>query len=222
MAKIWWIVHKDLLMECRARRAWPVMLLIGIITALVLGIQLDLPPEPKSRLAGGLLWLATVFAGMPILDRALAAEREDGCWEALFLYPTTPTTIFFAKLAVNVVAIGALQCVLIPLFVLLCDVPLLARPGAMLLVAALGNLGIASAGTLVGGATAGMERGSNWAALLVLPLVVPVVLAAAEATRLATQDQIGPDWWRWTQLLAAFAVVFVVAGATLIDFVVEE
>jgi len=40
-----------------------------------------------------------------------------------------------AKLVVNVVWMAALECVLIPLFVVLSDVPLLSRPGAMLLVA---------------------------------------------------------------------------------------
>ena len=29
LAKLWWIVHKDLVSECRARRAWPAMILFG-------------------------------------------------------------------------------------------------------------------------------------------------------------------------------------------------
>ena len=61
----------------------------------------------------------------------------------------SPSAVYLAKLAVNVVWLAALQCVLIPLFVVLTDVPLLSRPWAMLLVALLGNLGIASAGTLL-------------------------------------------------------------------------
>ncbi len=92
----------------------------------------------------------------------------------------------------------------------------------MLLVALLGNLGLASVGTLVSALAAGIRHGAGLAVLLVLPLVVPVVLAAAEATRLVAQGPLGPDAWRWLQFLIAFDVIFITAGTVLFDFVVEE
>ncbi|GAG12725.1 unnamed protein product, partial [marine sediment metagenome] len=144
------------------------------------------------------------------------------CWEGLLLYPVSPSVIFLAKLALNVVTLAALQCVLIPLFVVLCDVPLLAHPWAMLLVALLGNLGIAALGTLLSALTAAIRHGGNLLTLLVLPMALPVVLASAEATRLAIGGDFGTEWWRWIQLLGAFGVVFVTAGFLLFDFVVEE
>ena len=58
--------------------------------------------------------------------------------------------------------------------------------------------------------------------LLALPLAIPVVLAAAEATRLQAEGQIDGAWWDWNGLLAAFAAIFIVAGTVLIDFVTEE
>ena len=160
------------------------MLLLGVVVAMVFGIQVQLPAEQKRQMAGSLLWLAIFFAGMLALDRSFAAEREDGCWEGLLLYPLAPATIYLAKLAVNVVCLAVLELLLVPLFVVLADVPLLAHPWAMLLVALLGNLGIAAVGTLLGALTAGLRHGSSLSALLILPMVVPVVLAAAEATRL--------------------------------------
>src|SRR5208283_1701316 len=113
--------------ECRSLRVWPAMLLLGVVVALMFAMQADLPPDRLRQIVGGLLWLAIFFAGTLALDRSLAAEREDGCWEGLLLYPLSATTIYLAKLAVNVIAMAALQCVLIPLFALLSDVPLLAR-----------------------------------------------------------------------------------------------
>ena len=129
MAKLCWIIVKDLLSERRARRVWPAMLLFGAVTTILLAVQMDLPAEGRQRVAGGMLWLAVCFAGMLTLDRSFAAEREDGCWEALLLYPVSTTAIYFAKLAVNVVALAALQCLLVPLFAALAGVPLLAHPG---------------------------------------------------------------------------------------------
>jgi heme exporter protein B len=216
------MVHKDLVSECRAARVWPAMLLFGVVVALVFGIQMDLPVDGKRRMVGSLLWLATFFAGMLAVDRSFASEREWGCWEGLLSYPVRPAVIFLAKLTVNVVALAALQCVLIPLFVVLSDVPLLAHPWAMFLVALLGNLGIAAPATLLSALASGIRQGGTLLGLLALPMAVPVVLASAEATRLTIAGEFGPEWWRPIQLLAAFAIVFATAGTFLFDFLVED
>jgi len=120
------------------------------------------------------------------------------------------------------VALAALECLLIPAFAVLADVPLLAHPWAMLLVAGLGNLGICAVGTLASAVVAGSRQKGGLLALVVLPLVIPVVLAAAEATRLAAEGSLGAAWWRWIGLLAAFAAIFVTAGAVLFDFVIGD
>ena len=222
MKKLYWIVSKDLLSECRSLRVWPAMLLLGVVVALMFAMQADLPPDRLRQVVGGLLWLTIFFAGTLALDRSFAVEREDGCWEGLLCYPVSPTYIYLAKLIVNVVALAALECVLIPLFAVLTDVPLLAHPGPIVAVAVLGNLGLAAVGTLLS-AVANTGRQSTYLLpLLTLPAVVPLVLGAAEATRLAVAEDFGPDWWRWVQMLAAFAVIFVAAGVALFEFAVEE
>lgn len=222
VARMWWMVHKDLLSESRARQAWPAMLLSGVVVVLLFGLSMDLPPQERQRLAGAMLWLATFFAGMTAIDRSFASEREARCWEALLLYPVAPATVFLAKLAVNWLALAALDCVLIPLFVVLCDVPLLARPACALLVVVLGNLAIASLGTLIGALASGLRQGGSLLVLLVLPLAVPVVLVAAEATRLMIESSLPAEWWRWIQLLCAFVVVSITAGVVLFEYVIEE
>jgi heme exporter protein B len=216
------MIHKDLLSEWRARQAWPVMLLLGVVVAVVFSLQMDLPRAQKQQLVGGMLWLAILFAGMIAVGRSFTSEREENCWEGLLLYPTSRSTIYLAKLTVNVVALAILQCVLIPLFVVLCNTPLLGHPGAMLLVAVLGNLGIAAIGTLLAALAADVRNNRNLLELLIVPIAIPVVLAAAEATRLQLEGNIDAQWWRAVQLLGAFAIVFVVVGIVLFDIAVEE
>jgi heme exporter protein B len=198
------------------------MLLFGVVVAFVFGIQMELVPEQKQRMVGSLLWLATFFAGTSAIDRSFAGEREEDCWEGLLLYPSTAATVFLAKVMVNVLALAALQCVLIPMFVVFSDVPLLAHPWPLLLAAFLGNLGIAALGTLVSALAAGIGRRGNLLVILVLPMAVPVVIASAEATRLAIAGAFGAEWWRWVQLQAVFATVYVTAGTLLFGFVVED
>ena len=58
--------------------------------------------------------------------------------------------------------------------------------------------------------------------LLILPLVIPVLLAAAEATRLLIESRADETWWRWVQLLGVFVIVFSTAGTLLFEYAVEE
>ena len=149
IAKLWWMVHKDLASEWRARRVWPAMLLFGAVVALVFSVQMDLLPDQRAKIAGGLLWLAIFFAGMPAIDRSLASERDEGCWDALRLYPMPSTLIYLAKLLTNIMALAALECFIVPLFIVLCGVSLDAHPWHVVFIAALGNFGISAVGTLV-------------------------------------------------------------------------
>jgi heme exporter protein B len=220
--KFWWLVHKDLVSECRARQVWPVMLVLGAVVAMLFAIQMDLPATQRHSVVCGILWLAIFLSGSVALDRSFVCEQEDGCLVGLMSYSIPAGLVYFAKLTVNFVALSCLECVLIPLFVILCDVPLLKHPGALVLAVTLGNVGIAAVGTLLSAVTAGTRLHSNLLVLLVLPLTLPVLLAATEATRLVMASDFGFEWLRWIQLLGAFAVVFATAGIALFEFVIRE
>lgn len=219
---LWWLIHKDLLRELRTYSSWPGMLLLGIVTVFLLAAQLNVPLETKTTLAGGLLWLAIFFAGTTALERSFSGERDAGCTATLRLFPIHPSQLFLAKLAVNVVSLLILEIVLIPAFIVLTDVPLLNRPAPFLLVTMLGTLCFASIGTLVSALTSGMRSRSGLLAFLLLPLITPVMLGCAEATRLVLTDDIGPQFWQWIRLLAVFGGVFTTAGLVLFEFVTEE
>ena len=217
-----WLVHKDLMRELRAHSIWPGMLLLGLVLVLLLATQIDLPMEQRGRVVGGLLWLAIFFAGTLAVERSFANERDEGCWQTLTLYPVAPSILFLAKMAVNVASLVILEIVLIPAFIVMTDVPLLARPGAIALVALLGNIGFAAVGTLVGAMTSDLRNRSGLVALLLLPLLMPVILGSAEATSLMLAGEIDQQWWQWIQLLAVFATVFTVIGALAFEFVMED
>jgi heme exporter protein B len=215
------MIHKDLVSEWRARHAWPAMFVLGAVVALLLSLQTDLPPREKSRMVAMLLWLAVYFAGMIAIDRSFAVEREDNCWEILRLYPVRASVVFLAKLVVNILALTAVEIVLVPLFIVLCDTPQLASPAALLPLILLANIGLAAVGTLLSAVTARIGR-DNLLAILVLPLVTPVLVAAAEASRLVMDGDFGPLWSAWMRLLVSFGVIFVTAGAVLFEFVLED
>jgi heme exporter protein B len=216
------LVQKDVTQELRARRAWPGMLLLGLTLVLLLGMQIELPAVQKQQVVSGVMWLSVFFAGTLSLERSFASEREEGCWQTLLLYPISPAVLFLSKAAVNFVALACLECVVMPAFVLLSGVPLLDRPGPLILTAALANAGFASLGVLVSALTASTSPRGGLLALLLLPLMTPTILGAAEATRLLMLGDLGDAGWRWVQLLGAFAVLYTTLGTLVFEFVLEE
>jgi heme exporter protein B len=216
------LIYKDLLRELRAPRTWSAMLVLGVVLATVIALQLDVPLADRSSLVGGMFWLAAFFAGTMAMDRAIAAERECGCWQTLRLYPVAPATIFLAKAMGNFLALCCLDCVLVPAFVLFTDVSLRDHPWMFLATLVLANLGFSAVGTIVSALTGGLSSRSCVMALLLLPLISPVVLGAAQATRLLLAGDAGSACWRWLQLLAVFAGMFVALGALLFEFVMED
>jgi heme exporter protein B len=217
-----WLVMKDVVLELRACRSLPVMLLLGFVLVFLLETQIDLGPHDKAQVVAGLLWIDVIFAGAFLLDRSVGAEQDQGCWQALLLYPVSPTLIFLAKTTVAALGLSLLECVLVPAFMVFSTVELLRHPLWFALVALLANFGYASIGVVTSAATAKMTGGSGLLSVVLLPLASPVVLAAAAATRCLVVEDFGDSWWRWLQLLGCFALVFGTLGSVLFEVVIEE
>jgi heme exporter protein B len=216
------LVVKDLLSEMRLCRSWPVMLLLGLVLVILLEMQIDLGPTQKQQVGSGLFWLDVFFAGALMIERFLAGEREEGCWKSLLLYPVSPMTIFFAKTAVAVVALVLLECVLVPAFIVFSNIPLLQHPLCFVTVALLVNLGYASVGVVISALTIQLSHRSSLLPLLLLPLMTPVIMSAAAATRFLVAADLDEQWWRWLQLLACCAVMFTTVGALVFEFAIED
>ena len=134
LMKLWWIVQKDLVSEYRTRQAWPRMLLLGLVVAFLLTYQMKLPSSQLAQVSAGLCWLTICFAAVLTLGQSIAAERDEGCWQALLLYPVAPETVYFAKVIVNCLILGALQLVVVPFFAVISDSSWLSHPWQLLLV----------------------------------------------------------------------------------------
>jgi heme exporter protein B len=219
---VWWLIRKDFTQELRALVVWPKTLLFGLVLVLLLSLQIDLPAEQRASLVAGLLWITILFTGMLVFERSFACEHDSGCWQLLQLCPITPGAVFLAKMFVNLAFILVLESIIIPLFIVLADVPQLARPVPMAPIVALGSIGFTAIGTLIGALTAGLRHRGGLVALLLLPLVAPVLLSATEATRIVLQSSYDPVWRWWIQLLTVFAVVFTVLGALTFEYVMED
>src|SRR5437870_7019109 len=173
------ILWKDLRCELRSKQMWTGMGLFALLVLVVFNFAFDLRVDNKAAVAPGALWVAFVFASMLGLGRTIAAEREKGSLDRLLLCPVNRKAIYLAKLLGNMLFIGVVEIVALPIFAALFDVPLF---GALLPIVLLGTLGIAAIGTLFSAMAAATQARELLLPILVFPLIVPVVIAAVRAT----------------------------------------
>jgi len=212
------ILWKDVRYELRSKQMWTGMGLFALLVLVIFNFAFDLRVDNKAAVAPGALWVAFVFASLLGLGRTIAAEREMGSMDRLLLCPVDRKAIYLAKLLGNMLFIGVVEIVALPIFAALFDVPLFV--GNLLPIVFLGTLGIAAVGTLFAAMAAATRARELLLPILVFPLIVPVVIGAVRATgTLLVPAANEPPW---LGLIAAFDVIFLTVSMLTFEYVIEE
>ena len=217
------ILRKDLRLELRTKESVPAMTLFTLTVYVLFHFGLD-RDSLDGELASGVLWVTLLLAAVIGVSRLFAAEREQGGIDGLLLAPVDRTSLFLAKAAALFLFLVAVEVVAVPAFGLL-----LLGPGLggalpeLLAILALGDVGIAAVGALVAALAAETRARELIVPLLLLPLLVPVLIACAQATEpLLRQDQAPEDLGRWLGLLTLYDVVFVLLSVAVFDYLLED
>ncbi|HEY0757106.1 MAG TPA: heme exporter protein CcmB [Ktedonobacteraceae bacterium] len=217
-SQVWTILWKDIRCELRSKQMWIGMGLFALLVLVIFNFAFDLRVDNKAAVAPGALWVAFVFASLLGLGRTVAAEREKGSFDRLLLCPVDRKAIYLAKLLGNVLFIGVVEIVALPVFAILFDVPF--AIGSLLLIVLLGTIGIASVGTLFSAMAAATQARELLLPILVFPLIVPIVIASVRAT--SALMVVTTNEPPWLGLIAAFDVIFLSLSTILFEYVIEE
>ncbi|HEY7454154.1 MAG TPA: heme exporter protein CcmB [Thermoleophilaceae bacterium] len=217
------ILRKDLLIELRTKESVPAMTLFTITVYVLFHFGLD-RDSLDGELAAGVLWVTLLLAAVIGVSRLFAAEREQGGIDGLRLAPVDLTALFVAKAAALFVFLTAVELIAVPAFGLL-----LLGPGLggafpeLLVVLLLANLGVGALGALVAALAAETRAHELIVPLLLLPLLVPLLIACAQATEPLLRQDAGPeDLGRWLSLLTLYDVVFVLLSVAVFDYLLED
>jgi heme exporter protein B len=210
------VLKKDLLVELRGREVLAPMLFFAVMVVFVFSFGFAGEGGAGADLVAGMLWVGLLLAATIGVGRTFEREREGDTFRALLLTPASRPAVYVGKLCGILVFMALCEIVVVPLLVVLFGAPLLARPGRLLLLLALGTVGLCAVGALLG-ATLMRTRGRDMMlAIALYPLVVPVVLGGARGTSaLLDGDAAGADLW--LRFLCAFDAVFVVLGLWIFE-----
>ena len=215
------ILGKDLRTELRTLESVPAMALFAASAFVLFRFGLD-RTSLEGSLAAGVLLATVLFAAILAINRAFVAEREQGGFDVIRLAPIDGTALYAAKVAALVAYLVALELIAVPLFAILfgASTGLLALAPVLLLA----DLGLAVIGALVSSIAVNSRARDLIAPLLLLPLLVPVMIAAGAAAEplLAAGGPSYDGFGKWIAVLALYDVVFCLVGYAVYDFVLED
>jgi heme exporter protein B len=214
------IIRKDLQAELRSRELVATMLLFALLSVLAFSFALELDRLAREEAVSGVLWVTVVFASILGLNRSMAMERENGNMDAMLLAPIDRPAIFIGKLVGNYIFALTVGLVLLPLMTILYNINLLS--GWLFVTLILGTLGISITGTLLAAMTVQTRAREALLPIVMLPVVLPLLLAAVKATTGIANDAPITDWQTWPQVLVVVDVIYLVLCYLTFAYVVEE
>lgn len=216
------IIYKDVLIELRNKDIIISMLVFSLIVVVVFNFIFDPGSEMIKTTAPGILWVTILFAGNLGLARSFAREHDNAMMHSLLLCPVDRSAIFIAKMLGNILFIVIVEAVSLPIMVILFDISVRDILWPLILILVLGTIGLAAVGTLFSTISANTKSREVMLPVLMFPVSIPLILAAAKSTTLLMSGSTLAQVWSWIKILIAFDVIYTVLCFLLYDYVVEE
>jgi heme exporter protein B len=217
------LLRKELRLELRSPQSVPAMALFSVVTFVVFHFGLQ-RGDVAGDLASGVLWVTLLFAAMLGANRLFVAEHEEGGFDGFLLSPADRTALLVAKAIALFGFLVVVEVLAVPAFYLMLLGPSGgdAIPG-LVAVLLLADVGIAIVGTLVSALAIQTRARDLIVPLVALPLLIPVVIAAARATTpLFLQQGAGALPGRWLVILGLYDLVFGLLAYAVFDFLLED
>jgi heme exporter protein B len=217
------IVRKDLLLELRTKESVPSMAIFAVTTFVVFHFGLN-RDTLEGDLAAGVLWVTLLFAAILGINRLFVAEREQNGFDGMLLAPIDRNSLLVAKAAALFLYLVALELIAVPAFaIFFIDSSFWKAVPLLTVVVLLADFGIAVVGALLASIAVNTRARDLLLPLLLLPLMVPVVIAAAAGTEpLLSHPVDTASSGKWLAVLALYDGVFGLLAYALFDFLMED
>ena len=216
------IAAKDIRAELRSRTAIQSALVFAALVLVVFNFARDPTALSATDLAPSALWVTFALAAMVTLNRAFNVERENAALDGLLLAPVPREALFLGKLLANLAFVGTVELVTLPLFTLFFNVSLGPALPGLAGVIALATIGFVAVGTVFSAMAVRTRFAELMLPVLLLPFMVPPLIAAVQATSRLLAGRPLSEMWGWLRLLALYDIVFVTLCMLIFSAVVDE
>jgi len=210
---------KDIRLEWRSKDAINAMLFFSLLVVVIFSFAFVPTAEESRRIAGGLVWVAFLFAAIVALNQTWARELRNQVLDAYRVSPAPATPLFIAKAVGNFMFVAVLEALMTPLFVAFYKLRALGPAWQLLPIAVLGTWALVVNGTFFAAMSLRTRAREIMLPLLLFPLSIPALLGMVNATTAVLTGESSPTFW--IALLVAYDVVFTTACLLMFDAVLE-
>jgi heme exporter protein B len=215
----WATLAKDIRLEWRSKDALNSMLFFSLLVVVIFSFSFDPNAEESREIAGGLIWVAFLFAAVVALNQTWARELRNQVLDAYRVSPAPATALFVAKALGNFILVSVLEAVMAPLFMIFYNLRALGPAWQLIPVAILGTWALVVNGTFFAAMSLRTRSREIMLPLLLFPISIPAVQSMVEATRIILSGDGEARFW--IVLLLTYDVVFTTACLALFETVLQ-
>lgn len=170
------VVHKDFVLELRSKRILPLSVALSLLIVTAFAFSMGAGADGQ-----GALLIAFVFAGMLGVMQSITVETQDRAFDGVIMAPVPLTAVYVGKVISNTVFVTVIGVVTLgATAVFLHSAPALETASAALAVITAFSFGFSAIAVTIAIITALTGISALLLPVLLVPLLVPALLATAE------------------------------------------
>ncbi len=210
---------KDLRLEWRSKDAINSMLFFALLVVVIFSFAFDPTAEESRKIAGGLVWVAVLFAAVVALNQTWARELRNNVLDAYRVSPAPANAMFLSKVIGSFLFVTILEALMTPLFIMFYNLRSIGPVWQLVVVGLLATWALVVNGTFFAAMSIRTRSREIMLPLILFPISIPAILAMVWATTQILTGEYSP--WFWIQLLAVYDVVFTTVCLVLFETVLN-
>ncbi len=210
-------LQKDLRLEWRSRDSVVGMLFFTLLVVVVFSLAFDPTAAISRQIAGGILWVALLFASFTALNQSWTREQRNRVLEAQRMSPAPASALFLGKALANMLFVTFVELVLAPFFVVFYNLHALGQGWMLAVVMPLGTWALVCNGTFFAAMGLRTRNRELMLPLIMVPISIPALLGMMLATTAILTGENDPALW--IRLLLAYNIALTKVCLLLFDTV---
>src|SRR5579871_4216335 len=136
------VLGKELRTEFRSRELLTTTVVFVLMVLVLFSFTFDPTSTESRRFGPGLLWICFLFAASLMLQPSFLREQANDTLTSLRMAAGDAFAIFLGKVAANALFLLAMELIMLPIFGVMYNAPILPELKYLLVVLILGDIGI--------------------------------------------------------------------------------
>jgi heme exporter protein B len=187
-----------------------------------LSLAFDPTAAVSRQIAGGILWVALLFATVTALNQSWTREQSNQVLEAQRMAPSPASALFLGKALANLIFVLVVEAILAPIFVIFYNLHVLGNAWLLALILPLGTWALVVNGTFFAALGLRTRNRELLLPMLLLPISLPALLEMVQATTGVLTAELDPLQIKsWITQLAGYDIIFTIVCLLLFDTVLN-